>query len=270
MIRDIVKYPQTPSLEFGGNVRHFNQELFDLLQDIKDTMQANSLNALAAFQIGSPLSVIVIKQDNGEYLEIMNPRVIKREGSVEPTETTAYFPGLSAKTKRYEKIKLMYEDRNGEQQFLDADGDLAITLQRKIDYVFGSNFRVRLDENERKLFDAKLENGTDAITNNGCPTVFKRDRILNVIKGIFVISLLALVGAFFLSDENLSLLKTAEEYAMISMLILTIIYFFYAQYEGKLYKNCSSCQIGNIIGVTAITLFKLLVLFGANYFLLFL
>jgi peptide deformylase len=268
MIRDIVKYPQTPSLEFGGNVRHFNQELFDLIQDIKDTMQANSLNALAAFQIGSALSVIVIKQENDEYLEIINPRVIKREGTVEPTEKTAYFPGLSAKTKRYEKIKLMYEDRKGEQQFLDADGELSITLQRKLDYVFGSSFIVRLDENERKLFESKLENGIDPITDNGCPTVFKRDRILNVIKGIFVISLLALGGKFFLSDENILLLKTTEEYAMLTMLILTVIYFFYAQYEGKLYKNCSSCQVGNIIGVCAITLTKLLVLFAANYFLL--
>jgi peptide deformylase len=268
MIRDIVKYPQTPSLEFAGNVRHFNQELFDLIQDIKDTMEANSLNALAAFQIGSPLSVIVIKQENGEYLEIMNPRIIKREGTVEPIEKTAYFPGLTAKTKRYEKIKLMYEDRDAKQQFLEADGELAITIQRKIDYVFGSNFRVRLDENERKLFDSKLEFGTNAITDNGCPTVFKRDRILNVIKGIFVVALVALVGKFFLNDENLLLLKTAENYAMLTMLVLTVIYFFYAQYEGKQYKNCSSCQIGNIIGVTAITLAKLLVLFAANYFLL--
>ena len=268
MIRDIVKYPKTPSLEFGANVRHFNQELFDLIQDLKDTIQANTLDALAAFQIGSPLSIIVIKQEDGDYLEIINPRIIKREGTVEPIERTAYFPGLSAKTKRYEKIKLIYEDRNGEQQFLDAEGELAITIQRKLDYVFGSSFIVRLDEEERKVFDAKLENGTDAITNNGCPTVFKRDRILNLIKGIFVISLLALAGVFFLSDANLTLLKTAEEYAMITLLVLTVIYFFYAQYEGKLYKNCSSCQIGNIIGVTAITLAKILVLFIANYFIL--
>ncbi|WP_297440231.1 peptide deformylase [Sulfurimonas sp.] len=268
MIRDIIKYPKTPSLEFGANVRHFNQELFDLIQDLKDTIQANTLDALAAFQIGSPLSIIVLKQEDGSYLEIINPRIIKREGTVEPIERTAYFPGLSAKTKRYEKIKLIYEDRNGEQQFLDAGGELSITLQRKLDYVFGSSFIVRLDEEERKVFDAKLENGTDAITNNGCPTVFKRDSILNLIKGIFVISLLALAGAFFLSDANLALLKTAEEYSMITLLLLTTIYFFYAQYEGKLYKNCSSCQVGNIIGVTAITLAKILVLFIANYFIL--
>ncbi|MBA1433248.1 MAG: peptide deformylase, partial [Epsilonproteobacteria bacterium] len=186
MVKDIIQYPTTPSLEFGGNVRHLDESLLALIQDIKDTMEANNLNALAAFQIGSPYAVIVIKKEDGSYLEIINPRIIKREGSVEPVETTAYFPGLSAKTKRYEKIKLMYEDREGKQQFLEAEGDLAITIQRKIDYVFGSNFRVRLSDEERKLFDSKLEFGTDAITDNGCPTVFKRDRILQVFRLLFI------------------------------------------------------------------------------------
>ena len=268
MIKEIIQYPTTPSLEFGANVRHFNQELFDLIEDLKNTIEANNINALAAFQIGSPYAVIVVKKDDGEFLELINPRIIKREGTVEPVEATAYFPGLSAKTKRYKKIKVMYEDRNANQQFLEAEGDLAVTIQRKIDYVFGSNFRVRLDDNERKLFDSKLEFGTDAITDNGCPTTFKRDKILHAIKFLFVISLVALASKFFLSDENVVLLKSAENYAMLTMLVLTVIYFFYAQYEGKQYKNCSSCQIGNIIGVTAITLAKLAVLFGINYFLL--
>ena len=167
MVKEIVQYPTTPSLEFGANIRHFDENLFKLIDDLKDTIEANNINALAAFQIGSPYAVIVIKKEDGSYLEIINPRIIKRAGSVEPVETTAYFPKLSAKTKRYEKIKLMYEDREGKQQFLDAEGALAITIQRKIDYVFGSNFRVRLSDDERKLFDSKLEFGTDAITDNG-------------------------------------------------------------------------------------------------------
>ena len=105
MVKKIITYPTTPSLEFGANVRFFNDELFEVIQDLKDTMEENKLNALSAFQIGSPLSVIVIKKDNDEFLELVNARVLKREGSVTPTERTAYFPGMSAKTKRYEKIK---------------------------------------------------------------------------------------------------------------------------------------------------------------------
>ena len=268
MVKEIIKYPTTPSLEFGGNVRHFNKELFDLIDDIKDTMEANGLDALAAFQIGSPYAVMLVKDENGELLEIINPRIIKREGSVEPVETTAYFPGLSAKTKRYEKIKLMYEDREGKQQFLEADGDRSITIQRKIDYLFGSNFRVRLSDEERKLFDSKLEFGTDAITDNGCPTEFKRDKILRLFRVLFISSILGLIGSFFVGDATLEMLRSVEHYMMATMLGLLVVYFFYAQYEGKQYKNCSSCQIGNIIGTTAIESFKLLGVFIASYFIL--
>jgi len=266
MVKEIIKYPKTPSLEFGGNVRAFDEELFALIQDLKDTIEANNVNALAAFQIGSPYAVIVIKQKDGSFLEIINPRVIKREGSVEAIEKTAYFPNLSAKTKRYEKIKLMYEDREENQQFLDADGDLAITIQRKIDYVFGSNFRVRLDNDERKLFDSKLEFGTDAITDNGCPTVFKRDRILQLFRVLFISAILGIFGSFFVSAETNMMLNSIENYLLGSMLGLIVIYFFYAQYEGKQYKNCSSCQIGNIIGTSAIELTKLVAIAAVKYF----
>ncbi|WP_457743735.1 peptide deformylase [Sulfurimonas sp.] len=267
MVKEIVRYPQTPSLEFAANVRAFNDELFELIQDIKDTIEANEVNALAAFQIGSPYNVIVLKEGES-YIELINARVIKREGTIEAVERTAYFAGLSAKTKRYDKITVMYEDREGTQQFLNAAGELSVTIQRKLDYSFGSNFRVRLDDKERELFDAKLEFGTDAITDNGCPTVFKRDRILHTFKYTFIAGIVGLFISFFLSGEALNILKMLENYTMIFMLVLLVSYFFYAQYEGRQYKNCSSCQIGNIVGVSAISLVKLLLLFVLNYFLL--
>jgi len=265
MVKEITTYPTTPSLEFGANVRHFDASLFELIQDLKDTMEANNLNALAAFQIESPYNVIVIK-DNDKYLELINARVLTREGTVEPIERTAYFPTLSAKTLRYKKIKVMYEDREGKQQFLEADDDLSVTIQRKLDYAFGSNFRVRLDEDERKVFDAKLEFGTDAITQNDCPTVFKRDRILQILKILFIASIVGFIGTFFTDGENLEMLNSVENYLLLSMLGFIIIYFFYAQYEGKQYKHCTSCQIGNIIGTSFIELIKLSIISILYYF----
>ena len=266
MVQNITKYPQTPSIDFGANIRMFDETLWTLIQDLKDTIQANDLHALSAFQIGSPYSVILIKQGD-EFLEFINARVIKRDGVVEPTEKTAYFPNLSAKTKRYEKIKLMYEDREGKQQFMECDGELSITLQRKLDYNYGSNFRVRLSEDERKLFDAKLEFGTDAITQNDCPTVFKRDRILQLFKILLITGFVGLFISLFVSETTIITITTVENYILIALSLLIIIYFFYAQYEGKQYKHCTSCQIGNIIGTTAVLLFKLLVLFVSVYFI---
>lgn len=39
MVQEIIQYPTTPSLEFGANVRHFNDELLSLIQDLKDTIE---------------------------------------------------------------------------------------------------------------------------------------------------------------------------------------------------------------------------------------
>jgi len=268
MIKEIIQYPTVMSLEFGGNVRHFDDTLFGIIQDLKDTTLANDLDALAAFQIGSPLSVIVIKQDADQFLEMINPVIFKREGSVTPVESTAYFTGLSAQTKRYEKIKVMYEDKEGNAQFLSAEGDLSILIQRKTDYLLGANFRIRMNEEEKRLFDAKLEFGTDAIDHNDCPTVFKRDRILRLIKYGFILGIIGLLLSSFASVEMTQTIKIVENYLMLALLALVIIYFFYAQYEGKQYKHCTSCQIGNIIGTIAIICLKLLLLFLANYFIL--
>jgi peptide deformylase len=266
MIKEITQYPITPSLEFGANVRFFNEELFELIQDLKDTIDANDLDALAAFQIGSPLSVVVLKKE-GEFLELINVSILKREGNVEPTESTAYFPGLSAKTIRYEKIKVMYQDREANQKFLEADGELAVTIQRKIDYTLGSNFRVRMNREEKELFDSKLEFGTDAITKNDCPTVFKRDRIIQLFKGLLLLSVLMMIGSFFVAQESLKTLSSVQNYTLVTMLLLIILYFFYAQYEGKQYKHCTSCQIGNIIGTSVVLLLKLSALSVVAYFI---
>ncbi|MFK5975191.1 MAG: peptide deformylase [Sulfurovum sp.] len=266
MVQEITKYPQTPSIDFGANIRSFDETLFTLIQDLKDTIEANDLQALSAFQIGSPYSVILVKEGD-EFLEFINARVIKRDGTVETTEKTAYFPNLTAKTKRYEKIKLMYEDREGKQQFSEYDGELSITIQRKLDYNFGSNFRVRLSEDERKIFDAKLEFGTDSITQNDCPTVFKRDRILQLFKILLIAGFAGLFISLFVSEAINSTITTVENYILIALSSLIVIYFFYAQYEGKQYKHCTSCQIGNIIGTTVILLFKLLILLVSVYFI---
>lgn len=269
MIKQIIQYPTVPSQAFDGIVRHYDDALHTLLTDLKDTIEANDLDALAAYQIGSPYAVIVIKKDTGDFLEIINPIIITKEGTVTPTEKTAYFPGLTAKTKRYQNIKLMYEDRHGGQHFLTAHDDLAITIQRKIDYLLGANFRVRMSEEEKKIFDAKLENQTDNITQESCPvtepTLSKY--ILNLITISLITGAIGSLLGLFVSDALAHTLTVLENYLMLFILLGIGIYFFVAKYEGKKYTNCTSCQIGNIVGTLFLQSIRLLLLFVVNYFI---
>jgi peptide deformylase len=257
-----------PSQAFDGVVRHYDEALHTLLQDIKDTIKANQLDGLAAYQIGSPFAVIIVKDEEDTLLEIVNPIIITKEGSLTPTESTAYYPNLTATTKRYEKIKLMYEDRNGKQHFLTAQGDLAIRIQRKTDYLLGSDFRVRMSEEEKRLFDTKLDKSSDNITTERCPTNEPKTikTILRIITLALIVGAVGTVLGLFVSDTLAQTLKSVENYMMLFILFAIMVYFFVANYEGKKYSNCTSCQIGNILGTSFIQSIRLGLLAVANYF----
>lgn len=269
MIKEIITYPTPPSVKYATDVRVFDAEIFSLIEDMKDTINANSIDGLAAFQIGSYYNVVVVKKEqNGDFLELINPRIISHSGRVTTVEKTAYFPNLSANVTRYEKIGIVYQDREGNQHSLRADGNFSILLQRKIDYTFGSSFLNKLAKEEKKLFQKKLEFGSDIAISESCPTVFNRDYITKAINAVMIAMVVLLIGSLFVAKTASQQLWSYQIYLFIGALLLNVIYFFYAQYEGKKFTSCTSCQIGNIIGTAVISLIKLLVIMLFSYFII--
>lgn len=268
MVKEILTYPTPTGAEYSTDVRSFNEDLFQLIEDLKDTINANDLNALAAFQIGSHFNVVVIKEDDGSFLELINPKLISTNGKITTTETTAYFPGLSAEVVRHDNISIIYVDRENNQHALKASGERSVLIQRKLDYTFGSTFLEKLSKDEKKNFEKKLEFGSDFADGESCPTTFKRDYFTKAFKGVFLVMFLLLVGSLFVSDkETLSTMWSTQIYLSIAAVLISIGYFFYAHYEAKLYTTCISCQSGNIIGTTFISLVKVAVIMVASYFL---
>ena len=268
MIQQIIKYPTPPSVQYATDVRVFNENIFSLIDDLKDTINENHLEGLAAFQIGSYYNVVVIKQEDGTFLELINPRLLSTNGKITTTETTAYFPGLSAQVQRHDKISVIYQDRDAQQHSLKAQGDLSVLLQRKIDYTFGSSFLHKLSKKEKARFEKKLEFGADVAISEVCPTTFKRDYFTKLANILLVLLALIFVASFFVSDkETLTTLWSSELFISYGVLVTNLIYFFYAQYEGRGLTSCSSCQIGNIIGTTVISLTKLTLIMLLSYFL---
>jgi peptide deformylase len=270
MVKDIIKYPTPLSVEYATDVRSFNEELFSLIDDLKDTITQNNLEGLSAFQIGNYYNVIVVKNDDGELIEMINPRLIAHSGKVTTEESTAYYPNHTAKIQRYENISVVYQDRDGSDKSLKASGPLAILIQRKIDYTFGATFIHKMSKDERRNFENRLEYGVSAGSADYCPTTFKRDKIvlvMNIIMGVMALSFL--VSLFIDNIATLKAIWTFMLYASAGVVGLDIIYFFYAQYEGKKQSSCSSCQIGNIIGTALIVLFKLSVIMLLAYFFLY-
>ncbi|MFT7859467.1 MAG: peptide deformylase [Sulfurimonas sp.] len=266
MVREIIKYPTPLSVEYGINVRVFDKQLFSLIEDLKDTINENNLKALSAFQVGDYHNVVVLKEDDGSFIELVNPKVISHSGEVTTKETTTYYPNLSAEVKRHAKISIVYQDRNGEKQVLKAEGETAILLQRKIDYTFGSTFITKLSKEERKRFDSSLEHGIDIGYDNYCPTTFVKDKIIRFINIIIALLFAVFVISFFIEDKKI--LSNVWQYQLFTsyfVTLLTAVYVVYGRYEGSKYTSCTSCQIGNILGSAFIALFKLSVVMVLSY-----
>lgn len=263
MIKPITQFPTQTGFDFGGTVRHFDTSLHTLISDMKDTIQANSLQGLAAFQIGSALNVIVILKED-QYIAMMNPIIFTKEGELTPTESTAYYPGLTAVTKRAKSIKVMYDNREGEQQFLTAVGDLSVLIQRKTDYLLGSTFIARLNPEEKNIFENKLKGINNSNMPTSCNISPYSDNILTAIKYTLILGLIPLIGSF--STTLVPYLKIFEYYLMFFIAILIGMYFIRALYEGK---RCGICQLGNTAAMALIKSLHLGALYLLVYWLLF-
>ncbi len=270
MVKEIITYPTPPSVEYATDVRVFDDDLFTLIDDLKDTIKANKLDGLAAYQIGNYFNVVVIQQDNGDYLELINPRVINPQGKVTTQETTSYFPDLSANVQRYETISVIYQDREAKQHSLKADGNLSILSQRKIDYTFGSTFLNKLSKEEKKRFEKKLQFGSNVAIPESCPVVSYKDYLHKLSNIFLVIIAVLLVSSFFISEETtLEMIWDYQLYISYTAVINGFIYLIYGYYEGKKYSSCTSCQIGNLVGTLVISFIKLSVLMILSYFLVY-
>jgi len=157
MVKDLLVYPDDRIRVVSADIRSFDDDLKQLVQNMKDTMEAHNAKALAAIQIAVPATVVIYKEDDGSYLELINPRIIGKTGTQETHETALYMPTFSTPLTRYGTIKVIYQDMEGNQKSLDVDGEKSALIQRKIDYTFGGTLIDKLDKKARKAAEKFLK-----------------------------------------------------------------------------------------------------------------
>jgi peptide deformylase len=260
MIQNLIKYPDPTIRLISANVRFFNDELRDWIRDMIDTMKANEIDALSAIFIGIQYNVIVIKEGD-VYIPYINARLIKHSGMCTQTERSIYYEGISVDVDRFETVTVIYEDEYGNPQHKDLVGQMARIFQQQLDYCFGSTFVDRVDKEMKQRIHDHLEFGLVKDGSSGsCPIVFYRDYIKRGAKYLMGLIALTFVVPFFASEGLRGSVYTIDRYALAFVPLLMIAYFLYAQYESRKYKQCTSCQTGNIIGGTAILGVQFLIL----------
>ncbi len=251
MVKELVVYPDDRILACG-DVRGFDESVGKLLDDIKDTMQHHNLDALSAMQVAHPFNMFVVKKD-GKAVEFVNPRILNKAKPFTANEQSSYYPNITAKVPRYEYMKIVYEDRDGNTHYLDIDGDkhFAAMFQQMMDFSLGGTMLDRLaKEQKEKILDALANDGLEYCSDDICPTFSKKDYFVSFAdKLLFLMGLSLFAPLFNFSKDTLATIYSVDKFLFPTILLLMAGFFFYAFYESKKYRQCSSCQIGNNIGV---------------------
>lgn len=136
-------------------VKAFNDELCALLDDMKETVRAESGAGLAAPQVGIPIRVVVIDVDEG-YFELINPVIFSTKGEQTGPEGCLSVKGKQGTVKRPYKVKAEYRDRHGKKHKLTAEGFFARAVCHELDHLDGILYTDKADE----VYDLPAEDVT--------------------------------------------------------------------------------------------------------------
>ena len=126
-------------------VRVFGQELFELLDDMKETVRAEHGAGLAAPQIGVAKRIVVIDVEEG-YFELINPVIVTQKGEQIGAEGCLSVKGKQGTVRRPNKVKAEYRDRFGKKHKLTAEGFFARAVCHELDHLDGILYTDIADE----------------------------------------------------------------------------------------------------------------------------
>ena len=106
-------------------------------QDLLDTLTAHKTGCvgMAANMIGVCKRIIVFDNE-GKYMVMFNPEIIKKSGSYEAEEGCLSLTG-TRKAKRWKSIKVQYQNEQFQPRFKTFTGWTAQIIQHEIDHCEG-------------------------------------------------------------------------------------------------------------------------------------
>ena len=136
-IRNIVKVGDEILTKKCRPVTEYGPRLWLLLDDMRDTLTAAQGAGLAGPQVGILRRVALVMQEDGRFLEIINPEIIDREGEQDGPEGCLSVPGKYGMVKRPMKVTVKFQDRNGKWNIRSAQGFTARAFCHEIEHLDG-------------------------------------------------------------------------------------------------------------------------------------
>lgn len=160
-ILPIFTYPNPILRKKNAVVTVFDDALADLAGDMAETMYDAPGVGLAAPQIGVSRQIIVYDiaptEEKGDFLVLINPRIIEAEGREFAEEGCLSVRELCAEVKRAYRVVVEGQDVAGNNVTIEAEEWLARVLQHEIDHLHGILFLDHLSSLKRGLYKKKLK-----------------------------------------------------------------------------------------------------------------
>ena len=147
-----IRVDEDPILrKVSRKVENFDDRLFQLLDDMHDTLKQKDGIGLAAVQIGVLRRVVVIEYE-GTVMELINPEITEREGEQCENEACLSLPPKAGKTVRPKTVKVRAQNRNGNWCLYKGTDLLARCFCHEIDHLDGKLYTDRLAPGENVFF----------------------------------------------------------------------------------------------------------------------
>ena len=143
-------------------VTDFNQRLWDLLEDMHETLTDAQGAGLAAPQVGVLRRLALVMVEDESFLEVINPEIIAEEGEQDGPEGCLSVPDVYGMVKRPMKVTVRFQDRHGNWMERTAEGFTARAFCHEIDHLSGHLFKEKVHHYLDLENDFEEEDGEEA------------------------------------------------------------------------------------------------------------
>ena len=138
-LRNIVQDTDSKIRKKSKKVTEFDQDLRQLLDDMKDTMENASGLGIAAAQVGVLKRAFIINHNN-MFIEFINPEIVEKSGEQENIEGCLSIKKYTGKVQRPNMVKVKAYDRYNNKFELKVEGFMAAAICHEYDHLEGVLF----------------------------------------------------------------------------------------------------------------------------------
>ena len=154
----IVIYPYSTLVEVAKEAVD-PEEIKLVVEQLKTTLlQTDTGVGIAAPQVGIPLRIYITKDNIGAINVFINPEIIALKGSKKKdVEGCLSVPKVYARVERFQKVKVKWQDENGDTQekvFKEYD---ARVIQHEHDHIDGIMFFDKISKDEYAKVESQIE-----------------------------------------------------------------------------------------------------------------